>query len=144
VRADYLGLYRRYKLASPSAGACVLLPFKLLAHQLDLVKGMQLMHVYSSGTQLFTDPATNKPVRCRCTLLYGTMHMHSFLQVWLIHAALHTVMCLCQRHLLLILVLALNLLLLSGIRCFSTCKRQSSLFRRSTKHRFFLFRGVYR
>jgi hypothetical protein len=67
VRADYLGLHRRYKIAHPSVGACVLLPFKLPAHQLDFIKRMQLMHVYSTGTQLFTDPATNKPVRCRCT-----------------------------------------------------------------------------
>jgi hypothetical protein len=28
---------------------------------------MQLMHVYSTGTQLFTDSSTGKPVRCRCT-----------------------------------------------------------------------------
>jgi hypothetical protein len=32
----------------------------------EFIKGMQLMHVYSTGTQLFTNPATNKPVRCRC------------------------------------------------------------------------------
>jgi hypothetical protein len=32
VRADYIRLYRRYKLKYPSAGACVLLPYKLPAH----------------------------------------------------------------------------------------------------------------
>jgi hypothetical protein len=47
--------------------ACMSLPYKLPAHQLDVVKDMQLMHVYSTCTQLFNDSSTGKHVRCRCT-----------------------------------------------------------------------------
>ncbi len=67
LRAEYIARYKKLKLACPTVSAVLLMPYKLPSHQLGITKGMQLLHVYSTGTELFSDPKTGKAVKCRCT-----------------------------------------------------------------------------
>lgn len=64
----YMKAYRTRKADNPSLGACWLLPHKPDAHMSQMMHGMQLLTTFSRNTLLFRDPATDKPVRSKCTL----------------------------------------------------------------------------
>lgn len=65
---EYMMAYKAYKKANPNVGACWLLPSKLSATMLQMLKGMTVITSFGRNAQLFHDHAKAKSVRSRCSM----------------------------------------------------------------------------